>query len=51
MKIKNKFNFLIGVFCALCFVINIAKDADSFRLCLSGICAVGNLIIGLYGLE
>ena len=49
--IKNKFNFLIGVFCALCFVINIAKDADSFGLCISGICAVGNLVIGIYGLE
>lgn len=48
MHIKSKFNFFIGLFCLLCFVINIVNHRDTFALACTGIAAFGNICIGLF---
>lgn len=45
MMIKNKFNFFVGIFCAVCFVVNVVNGRDSFTLGLSACAAIINLII------
>lgn len=45
--LKNKFNFFIGIFCLVCFIINIVNDRDLFVICLTGIMAFGNIVIGV----
>lgn len=49
MKIKHPVNFAIGVFCWICFVVNIVKGRDAFTLCFSAIATALNIIIGLIG--
>lgn len=45
--IKNKLNFFIGIFCLVCFIINIVNYRDLFVICLTGIIALGNIVIGV----
>ena len=45
--IKNKLNFFIGIFCLVCFIINIVNHRDLFIICLTGIMAFGNIVIGV----
>ena len=42
--IKNKFNFYVGIFCGLCFVVNVAKGRDSFMIGFTAFMAIANLI-------
>lgn len=39
--IKNKFNFFVGIFCGLCFVVN---GRDSFTLGLTAFTTITNFI-------
>ena len=45
--IKNKLNFFIGIFCLVCFIINIVNHKDLFITCSTGILALGNIVIGV----
>lgn len=45
--IKNKLNFFSGIFCLVCFIINIVNHRDLFVVCLTGIFALGNIVIGV----
>lgn len=45
--IKNKLNFFIGISCLACFIINIVNHRDLFIICLTGIMAFGNIVIGV----
>ena len=45
--IKNPFNFFVGVFCAMCFVVGIILHRDGFVLGINAFLAVLNLAIGL----
>lgn len=47
--IKNKFNFFIGIFCLVCFIINIVSYGNLLDICLTGILAFGNIVIGVIG--
>ena len=49
MKIKEPLNFIIGIICAICFCVNIAKGRDAFVICISGFAAITNTMIGLSG--
>jgi hypothetical protein len=49
VRIKKPVNFAIGIFCGLCFVINIVNGRDMFYLCISAIAASVNIAIGLSG--
>ena len=49
MRIKKPVNFAIGIFCGLCFVINIVNGRDMFVLYISAIAASFNITIGLSG--
>ena len=46
--IKNPINFAIGIFCLLCFIVNIVKRRDSFIIYLSAIATALNITFGLY---
>ena len=45
--IKDKLSFFIGIFCLVCFIINIVNHRDLFIICLTGIFAFGNIVIGV----
>ena len=45
--IKDKLSFFIGIFCLVCFIINIVNYRDLFIICLTGIMAFGNIVIGV----
>ncbi len=47
MMIKNKLNFFIGIFCLGCFITNIVSHGDLLDTCLTGIFALGNIVIGV----
>jgi hypothetical protein len=47
MKIKRPFNFTIGIFCLLCFILTVVLRRDSFDIALTAVTAVGNLAFGL----
>jgi len=47
--IKNPFNFFVGVFCVMCFIVGITLHRDEFTLGISAFLAVVNLAIGLMG--
>lgn len=32
MKIKHKFNFFVGIWCGLCFIVNVIVERDLFVL-------------------
>ena len=49
MRIKKPVNFVIGIICGLCFVINIVNGRDMFALFISAIAASVNIAIGLSG--
>lgn len=51
MRIKSKFHFFIGLFCLLCFGINIVNHRDIFVLAWTGIAAFVNICIGLFDEE
>lgn len=45
--IKNKFNFFIGIYCLVCFIISIANYRDLFAISLIGIFAFVNIVFGV----
>jgi len=47
MKIKHPVNFAIGIFCTICFIINIVTGKDAFDLWVSAVAASCNLAFGL----
>ena len=47
--IKNKFYFAVGIFCGICFVIDLVNHRDMFVLFIAAYATVGNIIIGLTG--
>ena len=49
MRIKKPVNFAIGIFCGLCFVINIVNGRDMFVLLITAIAASVKIAIGLSG--
>lgn len=49
MRIKKPVNFAIGIFCVLCFVIDIMIGMNMFVLCITAIAASVNIMIGLSG--
>jgi len=42
--IYNKSSFIIGIFCVLCFVVNVANGRDLFTLGFTAFAAITNLI-------
>ena len=48
MMIKNKFNFFVGIFCGLCFVVNVANGRDSFVLGFTASAAITNFICAFF---
>ena len=49
MRIKKPVNFALGIYCVLCFVINIVNGRDMFVLLITAIAASANIAIGLSG--
>ena len=49
--IKNPVNFAIGIFCGICFVINIVNGRDAFVLLISAFATALNIMIGICGSE
>lgn len=49
IMIKNPFNFGIGIFCGLCFVVGIINGRDAFTLFISAVATAVNITIGLNG--
>ena len=47
--IKNKLNFFMGIFCLGCFITNIVIHSNLLDICLTGIFALGNIVIGVIG--
>lgn len=47
MRIKKPVNFAIGIFCGLCFVINIVNGRDMLVLLITAIATAVNIAIGL----
>ena len=47
MRIKKPVNFAVGIFCGLCFVINIVNGRDIFVLLIAAIATAVNIAIGL----
>ena len=47
--IKNPLNFAVGIFCVLCFVINIVNGRDIFTLLVFATATAVNITIGLVG--
>ena len=45
--IKNKLNFFIGIFCLVCFIIDIVNHRDLLSICLTGILALVNIVVGV----
>lgn len=49
MRIKKPVNFAIGIFCVLCFVMDMVNGVDMFVSCITAIAASVNIAIGLSG--
>lgn len=47
--IRKPFNFWIGVFCGMCFILGIALHRDMSVLVISAFATVVNIAIGLTG--
>ena len=47
--IKKPVDFAIGVFCGMCFIINIVNQRDTFTLTITAFATVLNITIGLMG--
>lgn len=47
--IKKPFNFVIGIVCLSCFVINIVNGRDMFTLIITALATVTNIFIGFAG--
>ena len=47
MKIKNYMHLFMGVFFGICFATAFAGGKDAFTLCIYGIAAISNIIIGV----
>lgn len=45
--IKHPFNFAVGIFCLLCFVLNVVNSRDTFDIVLTAISAAVNITFGL----
>ena len=49
--IKKPVNFAIGLFCGMCFIMNIANGRDAFTLWISAFAVAANITIGICGSE
>ena len=49
--IKEPVYFAIGIFCGMCFIINIVNGRDAFALFISAFTTALNITIGIYGGE
>ena len=47
--IKNKFNFAVGIFCGMCFVMGLVNRKDTFTLFVTALATAVNITIGLTG--
>ena len=47
--IKNKINFAVGIFCGMCFVINLVIRRDIYALSITALATAVNITIGLMG--
>ena len=47
MIIKNPVNFILGILCFICFVVNIINRRDISVIIFSAFAAVTNIIVGL----
>lgn len=47
--IKKPFNFFIGIFCGMCFVINLVNHRDIYALSITALATALNITIGLTG--
>ena len=47
--IKNPFNFFVGIFCGMCFVINLVNRRDIYALSITALTTAVNITIGLMG--
>ena len=47
--IKNRFNFAVGIFCGMCFAINLVNHRDMFVLFITALATAINITIGLTG--
>ena len=45
--IGHPVNFAIGIFCLLCFILNVVNRRDTFIIALTAIAAAGNITLGL----
>lgn len=46
--VKKPVNFAIGLFCGMCFIINIVNGRDAFALFISAFATALNITIGIY---
>ena len=49
--IKKPVYFAIGIFCGVCFIINIVNGRGLFVLLINAYATVSNIMIGIYGSE
>lgn len=49
--IKKPVNFACGIWCGMCFIINIVNGRDAFVLLISALTTAVNITIGIYGSE
>jgi hypothetical protein len=49
--IKKPVYFAIGIFCGVCFIINIVNGRGSFVLLINAFATVSNIMMGIYGSE
>lgn len=46
--IKKPINFVCGIWCGMCFIINIVNGRDAFVLLISALATALNITIGIY---
>ena len=49
--IKKPVYFAIGIFCGMCFIINIVNGRDAFTLLINAFSTAANITYGMYGGE
>lgn len=47
--IKNPVYFAIGIFCGICFIINIVNGRDAFTLLINAFATTSNITFGICG--
>lgn len=47
--IKNRINFVVGICCGVCFVIQLLQGRDGFILAISAMATLANIALGIRG--